>query len=190
MTAWNVSSDTGITSVTLPMLIQHQTTIYVVSRDTLTAWNVSSGKLIAEKKVHVLWSSCNCLVAVKGGVLIITGTCTLQMWNFEFSKCVWCWINIGSVTDVIPVSHERVACATKEGKVNILDTTSGEFLSPIQIGLIRNFLACNSKFKPGARMAHFVCRIAIPRSVKSNCILAIVEGFLQRKRSSSVAQIT
>ena len=126
-------------------------TIYVASSDdlfstpTMTAWNVSSSELIAEKKVDVLWSSCNCLLAVKGGVLIVSGMCNLQMWNFELSKCVRCWTNIGSVTDVFPISEERVACATKERKVIILDTTSEEILSTIQIGPTSYLLACNSK---------------------------------------------
>ena len=127
-------------------------TIYIASHHdhfsttTVTAWDVSSSELIAEKKVDDLWSSSNCLLAVKGGVLIIGGIYTLQMWNFELSKCVRCWTNIGSVTDVLPISDERVACATKEGKVISLDTTSGEILSTTQIGLTSNLLACNSKF--------------------------------------------
>ena len=127
--------------------------IYVASSDdlftttTVTAWNVLSSKLIAEKKFDVSWSSCNCLLAVKGGVLIVSGMCTLQMWNIELSKCVRCWTNIGSVTDVFPISEERVACVTKERKVIILDTTSEEILSTIQIGLTSYLLACNSKFQ-------------------------------------------
>ena len=128
-------------------------TIYVASRrrafsmTTLTAWNVSSSELIAEKKVEVLRSSCNCLLALKGGVLITRSMGTLQMWNFDLSECVRCWTNIGSVTAMVPISDERVACATKERKVIILDTTSEEILSTIQIGLTSYLLACNSKFQ-------------------------------------------
>ena len=127
--------------------------IYVASSDdsiprsTVTAWNVSSSELIAETEFDVSWSSYNCLLAVKGGVLIMKGMSTLQMWNFELSKCVRCWTNIGSVTDVVPISEERVACVTKEKKLIILDTTSEEILSTIQIGLTSNLLACNSKFQ-------------------------------------------
>ena len=135
--------------------------IYVTSSGglfvTVTAWNVSSSELIAEKKFDVSRSSLKCLLAVKGGVLIVRGMCTLQMWNLELSKCVRCWTNIGSVTDVVPISEERVACATlseerlacvtTERKVIILDTTSEEILSTIQIGLASYLLACNSKFQ-------------------------------------------
>ena len=128
-------------------------TIYVAShhdpfsRTTVTAWDVLSSELIAEKKVDDLCSSCNCLLAVKGGVLIIRGMGALEMWNFELSKYVRCWTNIGSATDVIPISDERVACATEEGKVIILDTTSGETLSTVQIGPTSTLLACNCKFQ-------------------------------------------
>jgi len=126
--------------------------IYVVSRHdnlptTVTAWNVSSNERIAEKEVDVSLSSRNCLLAVKGGVLIITEMCTLQMWNLKLSECIWCWTNIGSVTDLFPVSEERVACTMKEMKVIILDTTSGEVLSTIQIGDSTHLLACDSKFQ-------------------------------------------
>ena len=127
-------------------------TIYIASHHglfsptTVTAWNVSSSELIADKKFGVLCSTCNCLLAVEGGVLIIRRG-ALEMWNFELSKCVRHWTIIGSVTDVIPISDERVACATKERKVIILDTTSGEILSAIQVGLTCNLLACNSKFQ-------------------------------------------
>ena len=72
---------------------------------------------------------------------------TLQMWNFDLSKRVRCWTNIGSVTDMVPISDERVACATTKRKVIILDTTSEEILSTIQIGLTSYLLACNSKFQ-------------------------------------------
>ena len=128
-------------------------TIYVASHHdrlsttTVTAWNVSSSALIAKKKVDDLCSSSNCLLAVKGGVLIIRGMGDLEMWNFELSKYVRYWTNIGSVTDVIRISDERVACATKGKKVIILDTTSGEILSTIQIGLTSTLFACNSKFQ-------------------------------------------
>jgi len=130
-------------------------TIYVVSRHddsgvvtaTVTAWNVSSSELIAEKKVDVLSLSCSYLLAVKGGVLIMRREGTLQMWKFELSKCVRCWTNIGNVTQVIPISEERVACATTKNDVIILDTTSGEILSTIQIDDTTNLLACNSKFQ-------------------------------------------
>jgi len=127
-------------------------TIYVVSSHDVMAWNVSSSELIVEKEfdsLHaILWSSCNCFLAVEGGVLVhlIGGMDTLQMWNFELSKCIRRWTNIGSVTDVIPVSEERVACATKE-TVIILDTTSGEILLTMQIDRTTDLLACNSKFQ-------------------------------------------
>ena len=129
--------------------------IYVVSSPdylstittTVTAWNVSSSERVANKKVDVLCSDrSNRLSAVKGGVLVIRRTGILQMWNFELSKCVQDWTNIGIVTDMIPICEERVACATGE-RVIILDTTNGEILSTIHIGPYTDLLACNSKFQ-------------------------------------------
>jgi len=133
-------------------------TIYVVcshdffpKRTKVMAWNVSSSELIAEKEFDThrsfLRSSRICLLAVKGGVLIIGGVGTLQMWNFELSKCVRRWTNIGSVTHVGAISEERVACATEEDMVIILDTTNGEILLTMQIDRTSNLLACNSKFQ-------------------------------------------
>jgi len=129
-------------------------TIYVVSRDddlitttTVAAWNVSSTELIARTIVNVVRFPRNCILAVKGGVLIIERMGTLQMWNFESSKCVRHWANIGIVTDVIPISEDRVACTTKENVVIILDTTSGEILLTMQIDRPSKFLACSSKFQ-------------------------------------------
>ena len=128
-------------------------TIYVASvhyrspATTVTAWNVSRSELIAEKIFDFFLSSCTCLLALKGGVLITTRMGTLQMWNFDLSKCVRCWTNVGSVTRVVPISDERVACRTKEGKVIVFDTTSEEILSTIQIGHTSDLLACNTKFQ-------------------------------------------
>ena len=129
-------------------------TIYVVINHDVTkvmAWNVSNSELIAEKEidshVEILGSSCNRLLAVKGGVLISGGMGTLQMWNFELSKCIRRWTNIGSVTDAIPISEERVACTTEESEVIIFDTTSGEILLTMQIDGTTDLLACNSKFQ-------------------------------------------
>jgi len=129
-------------------------TIYVVSRDddfiattTVAAWNVSSTELIARTIVDAVPFSSNCILAVKGGVLMIERMGTLQMWNFESSKCVRRWTNIGIVTDVIPISEERVACTTEENLVIILDTTSGEILLTMQTDRTSSLLACNSKFQ-------------------------------------------
>jgi len=129
-------------------------TIYIVGnhdkyllRTTVTAWNVSSSELIAGREDIPDGLSWNRLLAVKGGVLIARQWDTLQMWSFELSECVQRWTNIFRVTCMVPISEERVACATKERKVIILDTTSGEILSNIQIDHITDLLACNSKFQ-------------------------------------------
>ena len=164
--------------------------IYAVSRHdnlptTVTAWNVSSSKRIAKKEVDVSRSSRNCLAVVKGGVLIITEKFALQMWNFELSKCIWCCTNIGSVTDFFPVSEERVACTTEERKVIILDSTSREILSTIQIGRNTNLLACNSKFQILTRSEYGSLRLSDRKTTlwekilqSSRCVFSPAETFV------------
>ena len=97
---------------------------------------------------HAILRSCNCLSAVRGGVLIVGEMGSRpRMWNFELSKCVREWTSIGCVTDVIPISEEKVACTTEESEVIILDATSGEILLTMQIDSTTDLLACNSKFQ-------------------------------------------
>ncbi len=121
-------------------------TVYVVVdaiRPTVRAWDVSSMKLIG-----MVSSQTNNLdlVAVKEGVLLTTGNGTLELWNFELSKCVRSWTNAFGITKMIPISEERVACEAKD-KVTILDTTSGEMVMTFRIryGELERLVACNSK---------------------------------------------
>ena len=67
---------------------------------------------------------------------------TLELWNFELSECIRSWTDLGYITEVIPISEERVAC-DGEWNVIIVDTTREGILSTIPI--YGRFLACNSK---------------------------------------------
>ncbi|XP_078356135.1 uncharacterized protein LOC144640946 isoform X1 [Oculina patagonica] len=128
-------------------------TVYVVGdakEPKVRAWDVSSGELVGQltlNATHLVTE--NCLVAVKEGVLLITGTGTLEMWNFELSKCVRNWTDVYKVRKIIPISEERVACLAKwgnENKVIILDTTNGKIMSTIPRDAGHWMLvACNSK---------------------------------------------
>ena len=116
-------------------------TVYVVSdvtKTTVSAWDVSSGELIAEKSMMLI----NHLVTVKEGVLVTTTRGTLELWNSELSQCVRNWTDINGITRMIPISEERVACKA-ENQVIILDTTSGEIVSTIPAD--KDLFACNSK---------------------------------------------
>ena len=113
---------------------------------TLMAWDISTGMFKPGKRVFedtgsAGWiSRCN-LVAVSEGVLLQTSY-ALDLWNFELSECIRSWTDLGDITEVIPISEERVAC-DGEGNVIIVDTTREGIVSAIPIDGL--FVACNSK---------------------------------------------
>ena len=114
-------------------------TIYVVghrvvsqcdqAEPTVSAWDISSMKLIGQKSSQTEKYSL-LVAAVKEGVLLTTGSDTLELWNHKLSNCIRNWTNINGITGIIPISEERVACKAKN-QVIILDTTSGEIVSTI-----------------------------------------------------------
>ena len=112
---------------------------------TLMAWDISSGMFKPGKRVfedtgqfHV----CN-LVAVTEGVLWQSSHDTLELWNFELSECIRSWTDLNYIlSQVIPISEERVAC-DGDGNVVIVDTTKEGILSTFPIRGC--FIACNSK---------------------------------------------
>ncbi len=120
-------------------------TVYVVDdadRSTVSARNVSSMKLIRQKRRET--NNGYHLVAVREGVLFTTGSGTLELWNFVLSKCVQSWSNASGITKMIPISEEQVACEAKN-KVTILDITSGEIVSTFRIRGNGCLVTCNSK---------------------------------------------
>ncbi|KAL9960032.1 hypothetical protein ACROYT_G033425 [Oculina patagonica] len=77
------------------------------------------------------------IMALDGGAL--------ELWDFGLSKCVRRWTTLGpKITQVIPITEERVACVEREVEVNVLDTTSGDIVSTIPIKH-KEFVACNSQ---------------------------------------------
>jgi len=136
-------------------------TLYVVTttrRDqnrTVMAWDISSGIFKPGKRVFegTGWFDEYILVAVREGVLLQTSRDTLELWNFELSQCIRSWTDLEYITEVIPISEERVACEVNiacealcgevETKVIILDTTREGIISTINIH--GKFVACNRK---------------------------------------------
>ncbi len=126
-------------------------TLYVfteqlATQSVLMAWDISSGRSKAEKRVGFSYSVGfeSILVAVRVGVLFRTRTGILELWNFELSECTRSWTDIGNIRRVIPISEERVACEVRDSsEVIILDTTIGDIVSTIIIH--GEFVACNSK---------------------------------------------
>ena len=116
--------------------------IYVVTSRTATAWDVLSENCIGH--VGILLNSC-LEASMKQGVLLSTENgCCLEMWNFKLSNCIRRWPNLVDpmkITQMIPISEERVAlsCANK---LIILNTTTSEVVSIPNDG---DFVTCNSK---------------------------------------------
>ena len=118
----------------------------------IMAWDVSSGDLKAERIMKC--GKCSRLVSVKNGVLLTTRDSFPELWNFELTECICSWPNVRYVTEMMPISEERVACVGKGNEVNVLDTTSKDvatipfshegFESRIPI-LEREAIACNSR---------------------------------------------
>ena len=124
------------------MLFFITTTDY--SPATLMGWDISSGIFKPGKRVFDDTGGLDehNLVAVREGVLLQNSHSTLELWNFELSECIRSWTDLGRITEVIPISEERVACDGGR-KVIIVDTTKEDIQSTIPIhGL---FVACNSK---------------------------------------------
>lgn len=121
-------------------------TIYVVcdaAETTIMALDVLSGQL--KRKRNIGSTIGNCLVAVREGVLFTTSSSALELWDFGLSKCVRRWTTLGPrITQMIPITEERVACVEREVEVNVLDTTSGDIVSTVPIKH-KEFVACNSK---------------------------------------------
>ena len=123
-------------------------TVYVLSVPrtgplcTLMAWEVSSGKLRGEKPCERQIRP----FPVRGGVLLYSPSNTLELWRFDLSKCIKRWTNLTGITEVIPISDERLACVTTRGAVIVLDTSSGEILSTIS-SLHKQVVSCNSKLQ-------------------------------------------
>ena len=124
-------------------------TLYVIttvdgSPATLVAWDITSGMSKPGKKVieHTGGFNKYNLVAVREGVLLQTSHKALELWNVELSECIRSWTDLEYITEVIPISEERVACEG-ESKVVIVDTTREGNVS--RITFHGNFVGCNSK---------------------------------------------
>jgi len=124
-------------------------TVYVVSKETgvarLTAWDVSSGRLKAEKATGSEINSQCCPVAVRKGILLRTNKDHLELWNFELSECIRRWTDVRGITAMIPSSDDQVICTGwGVSEVIVLDTISGANVSTISL-LYRQLLASDSK---------------------------------------------
>ena len=130
--------DTEATGIALSLDGQ---TVCVASETSVTAYDVSSGKLKAEINCGLLLYRPLC--PVSGGVLFLTNKSTVELWSGNLAKRIKRWTNLPGVKKLIPVSEERVA-VVGEVDVKVLDTISRRVLSTIPV-LQGRVLTCNTK---------------------------------------------
>ena len=121
-------------------------TVYVVSKEAaqLTAWDISSERLKAEKTTGSEVNSQCCPVAVREGILLTTNVDHLELWNFELSECIRRWTDVRGITAMVASSDEHVICTGwGVSEVIVLDTISGAKVSTISL-LGRDLLACDT----------------------------------------------
>jgi len=143
------SARVSTTTVTEVVLSVAGDTLFVITAtdgnpETLMSWDISSGMFKRGKRFfedigRLIRPN---LVAVRESVLLQTSRDALELWNFELSECIRSWTDLEDITEVIPISEERVAC-DGERKVITVDTTREGILSTIPIR--GHFVACNSK---------------------------------------------
>ena len=116
-------------------------TMFVASETSVTAYDVSSGKLKAEISCGLKLYRLLC--PVRGGVLILTNESTVELWSGNLAKRIKMWTNLPGVEQLIPISEERVA-VVGEVDVKVLDISSERVVSTIPV-LQGRVLTCNSK---------------------------------------------
>ena len=104
-------------------------TVYVLGDEPegprLTAWEVSNGKLKAEKGYGIERNWSSKLLAVREGILLQSNG-ALELWNFELTEPIHRWANVIGIPH--PISDELVACFGPS-EVSILNTGSGDIMS-------------------------------------------------------------
>ena len=125
----------------IALSLDGQTVYFISDPAVVTAYNVLSGTLKAMKNFGDAWPTRLC--PVKEGLLITTTSSTVELWNYDLFERVKKWANLPKITDMIPVSKERVACV-EPCEVKVLDTSSGEFVLSIPV-LRATVMACNGK---------------------------------------------
>ena len=157
---------TAATGITLSLDGQ---TVFVASKTSVTAYDVSSGKRKAEINCGaytVRMYRTHPMCPVSGGVLILPNELEsiVELWNGNLAKRIKRWTNLPGVKHLIPISEERVA-VVGEVDVNVLDTSSGKVVSTIPV-LQGRVLTCNSK-----------CQLLIKRPLEAiSCSLQLLDG--------------
>ena len=140
-------------------------TVFVASVTSVTAYDVSSGKLKADIYCGWIIILHRPLCPVRGGVLILTNESTVELWSGNLAKRIKRWTNLPGVKQLIPISEERVA-VVGEVDVKVLDISSERVVSTIPV-LQGDVLTCNSK-----------CQLLIKRPFvrPGACSLQLLDG--------------
>ena len=125
----------------IALSLDGQTVFVARVASSVTAYDVSSGKLKAEINCWPL--PYRPLCPVSGGVLILTNKSTVELWSGNLAEPIKRWINLPGVKQLIPISEERVA-VVGDVDVKVLDTSSGIVVSTIPV-LQGRVLTCNNK---------------------------------------------
>ena len=136
----------------IALSLDDQTVFVARVASSVTAYDVSSGKLKAEINCWPL--PYRPLCPVSGGVLILTNKTTVELWSGNLAERIKRWTNLPGVKQLIPISEERVA-VVGELDVKLLDTISGKDVSTIPL-LQGEVLTCNSK-----------CQLLIQRTLEA-----------------------
>ena len=148
-------NDQGLaTSATGIALSSDGQTVFVARAMSVTAYDVSSGKLKANINCGWITILGRPLCPVRGGVLILTNASTVELCSGNPAKQIQRWTNLPGVKQLIPISEERVA-VVGEVDVKVLDTISGKVWSTIPL-LQGEVLTCNSK-----------CQLLIQRTLEA-----------------------
>ncbi|XP_015750690.1 PREDICTED: uncharacterized protein LOC107330630 [Acropora digitifera] len=120
-------------------------TIYMILSSTVSinrvmAWEVANWKLKAEKEFSIgSFEKCGHVLAVSGGVLIAT-SCTLELWNFELSRCIRQWSL--DVKSMFSISDDQALCTTfSSAEEIIVDTVTGHIMSTFAVSSYKS-IAC------------------------------------------------
>ena len=160
---------THVTAATGIALSLDGQTVFVASKTSVTAYDVSSGKRKAEINCGaytVRMCRTHPMCPVSGGVLILPNELesTVELWSGNLAKRIKRWANLPGVKHLIPISEERVA-VVGEVDVNVLDTSSGKVVSTIPV-LQGRVLTCNSK-----------CQLLTKRPLGAiSCSLQLLDG--------------
>ena len=140
-------------------------TVFVASVTSVTAYDVSSGKLKADIYCGWIIILHRPLCPVRGGVLILANESTVELWSGNLAKRIKRWTNLPGVKQLIPISEERVA-VVGEVDVKVLDISSERVVSTIPV-LQGDVLTCNSK-----------CQLLIKRPFvrPGACSLQLLDG--------------